>query len=41
MYAEVERGLGQGWFVNVPDFEGPLAAFIAGPQEGHATLDSI
>jgi hypothetical protein len=41
MYEDVEWGLGQGWFVNVPDFEGPLAAFIAGPQEGHATLDSI
>lgn len=40
-YADVEWALGRGWYVNVPDFEGPLGAFIAGPQEGHATLDSI
>jgi hypothetical protein len=40
-FVDVEWALGRGWFVNVPDFEGPLAAFIAGPQEGHATLDSI
>ena len=40
-YEDVEWALGKGWFVTVPDFEGPLAAFIAGPQEGHATLDSI
>jgi len=41
MYEDVDWALGKGWFVNVPDFEGPLAAFLAGPQEGHATLDSI
>jgi hypothetical protein len=40
-FIDVEWALGRGWFVNVPDFEGPLAAFIAGPQEGHAILDSI
>lgn len=40
-FEDVEWALGNGWFVNVPDFEGPLAAFVAGPQEGHATLDSI
>lgn len=40
-YFDIEWGLGRGWYVNVPDFEGPLAAFIEGPQEGHATLDSI
>jgi hypothetical protein len=40
-FVDVEWALGRGWFVNVPDFEGSLAAFIAGPQEGHATLDSI
>jgi len=27
--------------VNVPDHEGPLASFTAGPQEGHAVLDSV
>jgi hypothetical protein len=40
-FIDVEWALGRGWFVNVPDFEGPLAAVIAGPQEGHAILDSI
>ncbi|TAQ87220.1 hypothetical protein B7494_g4479 [Chlorociboria aeruginascens] len=33
--------LGQGWFVNVPDYEGPLASFTAGVQSGHATIDSV
>jgi Secretory lipase len=33
--------LAQGWYVNVPDFEGPNAAFGAGVLSGHATLDSI
>lgn len=40
-FSDVEWALGKGWYVSVPDFEGPLAAFIAGSQEGHATLDSI
>ncbi|KAI0442230.1 LIP-domain-containing protein [Xylaria telfairii] len=35
------EALGRGWYVNVPDFEGPLASFAAGPQEGHAVLDSV
>jgi hypothetical protein len=34
-------GLGLGWYVNVPDYEGPLASFTAGVQSGHATLDSV
>jgi hypothetical protein len=33
--------LGLGWFVSVPDYEGPSAAFTAGVQSGHATLDAI
>lgn len=33
--------LGLGWIVNVPDWEGPTAAFGAGVQAGHATLNSI
>ena len=33
--------MGLGWFVNVPDFEGPLASNVAGIEEGHATLDSL
>jgi hypothetical protein len=45
MYSEqnsdVANALGRGWFVTVPDFEGPLAANVAGIQEGHATIDSL
>ena len=33
--------LGLGWYVNVPDYEGPLASFGAGVQSGHATIDSV
>ncbi|KAI0163946.1 LIP-domain-containing protein [Xylariaceae sp. FL1272] len=33
--------LERGWYVNIPDFEGPLASFLAGPGEGHAVLDSV
>lgn len=31
----------RGWFVNVPDYEGPLASFSSGIQSGLAVLDSI
>ncbi|KAK8132266.1 LIP-domain-containing protein [Apiospora kogelbergensis] len=34
-------GLRRGWVMNVPDFEGPMAAFSAGPQAGHAVLDAV
>ena len=30
-----------GWYVNIPDFEGPLASFAEGVQEGIAVLDSV
>ncbi|KAI1140106.1 LIP-domain-containing protein [Hypoxylon sp. FL0543] len=33
--------LSNGWIVNTPDYEGPMAAFGASVQAGHATLDSI
>lgn len=33
--------LSRGWFVIVPDFEGPRAAFGASVLAGHATLDGI
>ncbi|KAF2467811.1 LIP-domain-containing protein [Lindgomyces ingoldianus] len=33
--------LKRGWFVNVPDYEGPNAAFGSGVMSGHATLDSV
>ena len=32
--------LGYGWYVNIPDYEGPLAAYGALVQSGHATLDA-
>ena len=38
---DIQKALGSGWYVNVPDFEGPLASFTAGLQAGYATLDSI
>lgn len=38
---DITASLGRGWWVNVPDYEGPLASFTAGAQSGHATLDSI
>ncbi|KAG4442400.1 hypothetical protein IFR05_002102 [Cadophora sp. M221] len=33
--------LNQGYYVNLPDYEGHKAAFGSGPQAGYATLDSI
>ena len=33
--------LDEGYFVVVPDYEGPKAAFIAGYQTGHAVLNCI
>jgi hypothetical protein len=38
---DVANALGRDLVVTVPDFEGPLAANVAGIQEGHATIDSI
>lgn len=39
--ADVTAALGRGWYVNVPDYEGPRASFTAGVMSGHATIDSI
>lgn len=39
--SDIANALGRGWYVNVPDFEGPLASFTAGVLSGHATLDSV
>ncbi len=33
--------LERGWFVTVPDYEGPLGSFIEGPQSGHAVIDAV
>jgi len=30
-----------GWFINMPDYEGPKASFSSGAISGQATLDSI
>ena len=38
---DITAALGLGWYVNVPDYEGPKAAFTAGVQSGHATIDSV
>lgn len=38
---DISTALSYGWFVNVPDYEGPLASFTAGVQSGHATIDSV
>lgn len=40
-HADITDSLSRGWFFNVPDYEGPLAAFGNGIQAGHAVLDSI
>ena len=39
--SDIQNALSRGWYVNVPDHEGPLASFSLGVQEGHATLDSV
>jgi hypothetical protein len=40
-FPDIGVALGQGWLVNVPDFEGSHAAFGLGVTEGYAVLDSI
>lgn len=37
----VQEGLSRGWYVNVPDHEGPLGALGDGVVAGHTTLDAI
>ncbi|TVY22782.1 Lipase A [Lachnellula hyalina] len=39
--AFIEAALNKGWYVVTPDFEGPKSAYVAGPQAGHAVLDSL
>jgi len=38
-YGEMRDLLKRGWFVAVPDYEGPQAAYCAGKQAAYATLD--
>lgn len=40
-HEKIDILLGHGWFVAIPDFEGPRAAFGATVLAGHATLDGI
>jgi hypothetical protein len=40
-YGEMRDLLARGWFVAVPDYEGPQASYCAGKQAGYATLDGI
>ncbi len=40
-YGEIADSLYRGWFVSVPDYEGPTASFTAGVMAGHATIDSV
>jgi hypothetical protein len=40
-HEKIDKMLGRGWFVTIPDFEGPRAAFGATVLAGHATLDGI
>lgn len=37
----IEYGLLKGWFVVVPDYQGPLSTFTAGIQSGQAVLNSV
>jgi hypothetical protein len=37
----IEAALQQGWFVAIPDHEGPKAAFLANIRGGQAVLDGI
>ena len=38
---DIQTALSMGWYVNVPDHEGPLASFLEGVQEGHNVIDSV
>lgn len=41
VYSDIKIALGKGYFVTVPDYEGPLASFTAGHMSGYATLDGV
>lgn len=38
---QMEWGLQNGWYVHIPDHEGPKGAFCVGPLAGKAALNSI
>lgn len=37
----IDAALAKGWAVTVPDYEGPMSAYVAGRQAGQAVLDGI
>ena len=37
----MNKALSRGWIVVLPDYEGPEAQFLAGPNAGHGVLDGI
>jgi hypothetical protein len=39
--SDVNMLLSKGYYVNVADYEGPLAAFSSGVISGHATIDAV
>ena len=39
--SDLPAAIARGWYVSVPDYEGPLASFCAGVMTGHAVLDSV
>lgn len=39
--SDIKIALGKGYYVTVPDYEGPLASFTAGHMSGYATLDAV
>lgn len=41
VYQDIKVALGKGYYVTVPDYEGPLASFTAGHMAGYATLDGV
>ena len=40
-YGEIAAALGRGWWVSVPDYEGPLASYGANIVAGYITVDSM
>lgn len=40
-HALMNKALSRGWIVVLPDYEGPQAQFLAGPNAGHGVLDGV
>lgn len=41
LLSDIQTALGNGWFVNVPDYNDPLTSFGCGALQGMATLGSL